>query len=352
MGFRDLVVKTLLGDKNPNKAILMIMERYPDPMKSCIAVYSLWSRIRIYIASKEENRNKYYNDRITNLLYSIPPSSVDHEMVKRLSESSISQQHRVQSSSRRYLVDPDIDLKLKAIKVIKAPFYLFNLPQQIILERKRVLMERARADQRHERKARSYYNISKEETDRIIKAALDYIKSPIKIKQKKDVCILINACQILSGRRNYEICKSLEYEAADHPMQAKVRGICKKDKLRAEGREDYTIPLLCTYWDWKLAMDLLRYHTKSMPDSPALLNSSLGNKVLEYSDRLFGRKLTHTQKRNIYAEVAYANRETDNLFLVNDKSCSKLVWISRALCHSDPGTPSVTQRYQTMQVGS
>jgi hypothetical protein len=352
MGFKENVAKRLLDDKRPREAVNMILKRYPDPMKSTIAVYSLWSRIRLFIASQEMNRNKYYDEKMTTLIYSIPDDHVDKDMLIRLMSSGISQQHRVQSSSRQYLVDKDYDALLKQIRVMKAPFYYFTLPEEIVKERKRVLLARAKADQRHEKRDRSYYQFGSDEVEMIIHSARDFICGPIVVKKKKDLCLLVNACQILSGRRNFEICKSLTYAKADHPMQARVNGICKKDKLRAENREDYVIPLLCEYHEWESAMNLLRHHTSYLPDNPSLVNSSIGGKVLHYSDVLFGRRLTHTQKRNLYAEVAYSHRESDNEFCIGDNSCSKHVWISKALCHTDPGPPSVTQRYQTIQIGS
>lgn len=345
MGIKEELKTIIIDERNPEKAMDILVSKYPDPLSSCIALYSSWSRVRLYICSIEDNRNKYYIKRMLHLLSRIPIEHEDHTKVENIMTSSLKQQHRVRCSKYQYLKCKEYDDILKQIPVIKAPFYKFNLPRDIVEHRKKVLESRAKEDQRHTRKPRNEYSFSLSDASSFVDTARGLLLT--NPRTMKDYYILINACQILSGRRNYEIMNSLVYHSSSHPWQANIVGICKKDSLSSYSM--YTIPLLCPYEEWSHAMDKIRnFH--DVDGDPSLANSRHGGRILKYSTNVFGRKLTHTQKRNIYIEMAYLRREDENHFLIEDQSCSKAVWVALALCHHEPGKPSTTQRYQAMEL--
>lgn len=134
MAYRKFI-RTIIEEREPEKAVTDLIARYEDPIKCCQSIYSMWSRVRSAIAKDESNRNKYYHDRMRVLLRLIPRSSPDYDLVHKLKEeASLAQQHQVHASRRKFLSDLELDKKLKLIRPLKAVVYRFVLPRDIECE--------------------------------------------------------------------------------------------------------------------------------------------------------------------------------------------------------------------------
>lgn len=286
MGIRESIMSIILAGGDPEKAINELLRGYPDPIKSAIAVYSMWSRVK----------------------KGLKDAGVNEDVIAR-----------------------------------------FKLPTDIVDERTRIGLERAQMNQQHQLKDRSEYNFTKDEVDSIFEKVYDILNNLGSITNTKKYYDVIVALQLASGRRNYEVMNCLEYSPSSHPYQANVKNICKKDKT--VDPVEYTIPLHVEYKVFDHAMREARKFRNVSDKSPSEVNSSYGPRILAASTRLFGRRLTHTQKRNLYVEMAHMNRATNN-YLVGSQSCSKGVWASHALCHSISKARNVTERYQTMVIDS
>lgn len=274
----------------------------------------------------------------------------DREKLISLLKSNLRQQHRVYTSRKKYLTDEKLDALLKQIPACVSSLYEFVLPESLLKERKRQLMERAMQDQRHERKSRAEYTFELADANAYLSAANVQLKKAFDkaaLTKHDEYYDLVVALQLVSGRRNYEIMKSLIVSKASHPYQATVSGICKRDSLRDYAYEPQNIPLLCPFDLFESCLVILREFQEFYGTS-SQTNSFVSGRIASASKRVFGRKLTHTQKRNIYVELAYLRREEENHFLIGNQSCSKAVWVARALCHSEPGPPTTTQRYQAI----
>lgn len=347
MAYRKFA-RMVIEEREPEKAMSELIKRYDDPIKCCQSIYSMWSRVRSVIAKDENNRNKYYHDRMKVLLRLIPRSSPDYDLVKKLKEcGSLAQQHQVHASRRKFLSDLDLDKKLKLIKPLKAVVYRFVLPPEIASARNEKLIENAKRQQFHQDRPKEEYVFSSSEVEGILTIAKETLDECRELKSYKRFYELVVALQVLSGRRNIEILSTLVAVPSTHPYQLEVAGIAKKSPIKDYGY--CVIPLLVPSTDFirglGLARDFLDYKE---PVSQEVLNSRHSNKIGLASRRIFGRKLTHTMKRNIYLELAYKRRD-ENGYLVGDQSCSKSVWCAMALCHDDP-MPSVVDHYQAMLI--
>lgn len=327
-----------------------MLSQYPDQKGSARAIYSMWTRVRKIMLDEELVCSDYYLPRLQKL---IDEAILEEDKVKltKLMSCSLSDQHKVSISTTPFLQDEEMDDWLKSLEPCDMLFHRFQLPTEVSTERFRQEQKRAKLNQEHRLKARSAYKISDAELEEIFAKAADVVQFAPDITNTKKYYEVIVALQLVSGRRNFEIMSSLEYHPGPHPYQAIVSGICKKtiDELVEGIEEEYIIPLTVEYRLFKKAMDEVRKFKSLHGLSPSEVNSSFGTSVLAASDRLFGRRLTHSQKRNLYVEKAYKMRNV-NQFCVGEQSCSKHRWAAMALCHASVRAPDVTQRYQTMIV--
>ena len=237
----------------------------------------------------------------------------------------------------------------KAITPVQAPFYDFKLPAEIGELRRKRVNENDEARQAHKIGEKSTYEISVIDAIGIVEKAREVILD--NIGSITDWYNNVAAIQILSGRRTYEVICSLFYTPASLPFQANVVGIAKKHQLKVDGYEQHTIPLLCPYSEFEKAMDRIRQYKPYNPDTDDAteITPMHSRSIATATKRLFGRRLNHTQKRNLYAEMAWRRRHIENLFLIGEQSCSKHTWFSRALCHDF--NLETTSRYQILNIG-
>lgn len=347
-----ILVDRIVKQRDPEGAVEYMLRQYPDHKASARAIYSMWTRVRKILLDEELVCNDHYLPRLQNL---IDEAVYEEDRIKltKLLSCSLADQHKVTISSAPFLLDEEMDDWLKCLEPCDIIFHSFQLPTEIANERFRQERSRAKLNQEHRLKAKSAYKITESELDEMFNVAADVVRFAPDITSTKKYYEVVVALQLVSGRRNYEIMSSLEYHPGPPPFeyQATVAGICKKsiDELVEGSQEEYVIPLTVEYRLFKVAMDEVRKFKSLRGMSPTEVNSSYGASVLAASGRLFGRRLTHSQKRNLYVEKAYKMR-TINQFCVGDQSCSKHRWAARALCHVSVRAPDVTQRYQTMIV--
>ena len=345
-----ILVDRIVKARDPEGASEYMLSQYPDKKRSARAIYSMWTRVRKIMLDEELVCSDYYLPRLENL---INEANLEEDKVKlrKLMACSLSDQHKVSISTTPFLVDDEMDDWLKSLEPCDMLFHRFQLPSDVCNERFRQERSRAKLNQEHRLKARSAYKISEADLEQMFNTAADVVQFAEPITNTKKYYEVVVALQLVSGRRNYEIMSSLDYHPGPNIFQAIVSGICKKtiDELVEGIEEEYIIPITVEYKVFKSAMDAIRKFKSLRGLSPSEVNSSYGASVLAASDRLFGRRLTHSQKRNLYVEKAYKMRNV-NQFCVGEHSCSKHRWAAMALCHASVQTPDVTQRYQAMIV--
>lgn len=338
---QQMIIDRLMEDRDPDGAMKLLLSFYDDHLQQSSAIYVYWSSIRQAICSEEKYRSRRYFSRLSELM--TRANKDDYDRLKVLYNAPLKSQHRVSIQKKPFLQDRQLDSDLKDIKPVQSIMYDFVLPPEITADAMHQNHLSMLEAQRHQRKPLETYHMSLQEAEDIIETSIAVLHE--NLVTEKDYWKNVVALQILSGRRNYEILVTLNYRRASHPYQANVSGLLKKKQLGDVDTVVYTIPLLCTYDTFQKAMNRLR-DVKDIYGDPKDISSMIGGKMDTACRHLFGRKLTHTQKRNVYSEMAWRKRYSENNYLIDDQSCSKAMWIVNALAHDI--TFSVHERYQTM----
>lgn len=338
------IVNAIVKDRDPEKACKLLSDAYS--VDQPISMYSTWSRVRQIISRDQAYRNKYYFYRIEQLMKQEGLPQEDYLKLQDLKDSSLQYQHRVQSSSRKYLSNELYDKWLHHIPALIMPVYKFVLPMEVVSTRKAILTERAQLDQNHNRKEKFEYKCSDVQLQNWIEISKATVAS-IPVASSKQYYEVLVSLQLLTGRRNYEIINSIEmFPVIDNKYQARVTGILKRG---TRDDEMDIIPLLEEYDILDHALKSLR-EFKNMTGDPSAVNSRVGGNISKASLRLFNRRLTHTQKRNLYVECAWRERETNNKFYVGDNSCSRTVWVGKALGHKFKPVVTLSNRYDAIVI--
>jgi hypothetical protein len=340
---QQLIIDRLMEDHDPDGALKLLLSFYDDHINQSVAIYGYWSSIRQAICSDDRYRSKHYHQRLASIMEKA--NQDDYDRLNVLYNAPLKAQHRISIQKKPFLQDRVLDRELKDLKPVKSYMYDFVLPPDIVadaMHQNHLSMIEA---QSHQRQPLDSYKMSEAQAIDIIETSIGVLHDPL--VEEKDYWKNMVALQILSGRRNYEILMTLNYSRASHPFQANVSGILKKRSFEDVDTETYTIPLLCSYDLFHKAMDRFR-DVRDIYGTPKELSSMIGGKLNTACKRLFGRRMTHTQKRNLYSEMAFRRRHTENHYLINDQSCSKSMWIINALAHDV--SFSVHERYQTMLI--
>lgn len=338
------IIDVLFEDEDPSGAIDVLLSYYDDYKKQAVAIYGLWSSVRGEIIKHDKYKNPNYEDEIMDLCKDVGPA--DKEKLYDILNSPLRERHRAYMMKRRYLWDKDFDKKFKTIKPVNPLMYEFDLPDQLKEWKTSTVYKRNVARQHHMVAHKSDYKMSEYDADLLIEKCIGILNSPI--TSSKVYYDNVFALLILSGRRNYEILRTLDWAPASHMYQVNVCGLCKKKGIGEREDPVCTIPLLCTYDLFAEGMKKVRNYKDLSDYDLATLNGLSGQSIKRASKRIAGRVLDHTKKRNIYSEMAWKRRDTENHYLIGEQSCSKHVWIQHALCHEF--SISDTTRYQIMNI--
>lgn len=327
-------------EKDPLKALAVLRNAYPNREDSMRAM-SMWKRVRMTILHHEANRNFSFPDQVREII----PTCTREDQVKLedLIEFPCVEQHKILSSNLPYLGDLEADMLVKQCSPMMQEFYEFSFPDDMFIWAKELTAERNTKALYHKIKPQEDYNITREEINTIIEKCKDVISYP-SISNSKKYYEMVVAIQILTGRRPTEILNAVTFYPSSHRYQAQVTGLLK-NTTRMD--DIISIPLLAPFPNIERGFRMLREFKNFSDMTNVEISNGTHGSIDIATKRLFGRRLTHTQKRNIYCETAYDRRHTENEFLPN---VSKQVWIASALGHSLTSKLGTTERYQLMQI--
>jgi len=315
----------ILDDKDPEGAMEYLLNRYEDPLKSACAIHSNIGKVRRHIALNEDNRNKNYVELVTAIAEKATNKN-DQDDLANLLAAPLLKQHAVYMSKKPFLQDKELDKELHEVRPCKVVMYRFKTPNHIIEAYRSNRKERVKSQHNHQNKDAAAYNVSHEEIDSFVKTAREVMATPVRDGQQYHECSA--ALGLVTGRRNFEILKTATIAPVEgFSYQAKVSGIAKRKFM-----DDpvFTIPLLCPYKEVEHALQSLRNYRQIDGNCEQAGKHYEG--ITRATRRLFKRSLDHTEKRSIYIEHAYVNRE-NNGFMAN--GCSKKMWNKMALCHDE-----------------
>lgn len=338
------IAKYLVETRDVQGALDKVLARYPDPMKSCSAVSGMITRVRMLIYTDDSNRRPGYFEDLEALLEELDDPD-DVLKVCQLFDASLQTQHHVFVDKRPVLHSNWADELLKSISPLFEEFAEFRVPPNICKRQKDVRFDTSMS--KHAA-IRPDYILTDLEADNIRKIAVGVLRNESSAPQTMmEALRLMSALQVVSGRRSLEISHSLVATSIGKPFQCRVSGLCKQ----TAGPQEIVIPLLveCDVFLRRLAQ--LREFQPLSRISTSRDLCPHGQQIKNEGKKLFGRTLSHTQKRNLYVELAWARRFEENHFLVEDGHCSKSIFVKKALGHqTQQWTP--TDAYQTMMIVS
>lgn len=300
------------------------------------------------LLSDDNNRHPNFYNAVDSL-FDDDYAFDDKDKITAFRNMRLQDQHKISEMNKPYLQDELEDNILKGIPVLIQEFYQFVLPDEVMIQHFKERKEKDMKRLQHKTKPTDFYNIDKEKIDAILAQAKDILTWPA---PTTNVAYLdtINALNILTGRRNIEIVKLSDFKPGPNPYQALVNNLAKQtgDFLSTEYR---AIPLLAPYDSIKTKFDQLRAF-QDLSEMPNHEVSVMMANLSKRAHRLFGVKLVHTQKRQIYAELAWSQRHQNQFTMDSndpETSSSKYLFMAKALGHNIPiGYLPATIAYQTM----
>jgi hypothetical protein len=310
----------------------------------------MWGKAHIEATKNPDNRNPKFLQEIHMFIASdINISGDDFKRISDYLNMSLHEQHKIQSAKFAYLENREQDSIFRSIRPMFASYYDFVFPATYQQAMKEWKLKRIKDKQTHKARDKEFYTITKSDIATILETSTKVMEVG-GIRNKTEYFKAVNAVQMISGRRTIEVVKLLEYKPAEHVFQVKVKGLAKQGGFPSSDDEFITIPLLCEFYLFKRKMDEIRaFWDVSVMDNKAV-DHLIGQNIRRWSKKMFGRMLSHTQKRNIYSEIAWSTREK-NGFQIGEDSCSKYVWVAKALGHEiNYNAISTTQAYQVMNI--
>lgn len=311
------VIDLLMEQKDATRAIEDLLFQLKD--KTPKQIQRAFINIRAKLL-----RNKRYRDEETyqDLLRFCATYDTENEADLHLLENVIprmttSNVHWLQQVGYNVIQDPDLYVAIHGFKIMKDPFYSFDCPHHIKNASKIQHQQDIERHNRHQKEDRALYHLSVEDIDAMVKTAHDYIaREDLNWNSRGNHIRLLEALCLVTGRRKWELCCTLQMRSSrDSDYQAEVSGICKHlDKTP----QWVVIPLLLPIAEVAKGIVNLRKFTKMI-------------KGRYNGPSLFDRRMTHTHFRNVFADQAFRERETKNLFCINDRSVGPVMWKSLAL---------------------
>lgn len=339
------IIATIFEERNPWKATQMLLDSFDDPTgKDAAACYRAWGNIRAAICRRpDEYANPDYTREMMELQKNAMPWEEDFFKIAKIMNSSMGTRSCFEQSrqSKFSLQNKDLNTKMKTIRVFKPDFYGFVLPVSFAQASRRHRQNRDTSNQLHVYHDLSFYNFTEEEVEDVVLKSINCLTHCSSDNVR--VFDILSSLQIVTGRRKTELISTASINIVpSEPFQMKMSGFSKMDKvdiLDCDNQDERVVPLLCRY-------ELVSHGIKLLRDNKQLLGSP-GNHRRELDraqQKLFGRRIVHTQYRGIYIAIAYKNRRLNNFY----PDVSRDIFNVYALGHKPQF--SVTQAYSLINV--
>jgi len=277
-------------------------------------IVAAFQNIRTKILRNESYKRSDVNDRIAELRSTLVLSKEDDDKLQQLMTSPLRRLKWVQSIGKPYFESSELTKLYRKLKLVCDPYDDFILPEEYYIraeeDKKKLIVE----NHKHKTHDTTFYHYDTQEIDDMITTAEEWCVSDKDWSIRANSLRLLESLALLTGRRKYELCKTLKIRSVpNNEFQAEVCGLSKR--LISDDSQWQCIPLLAPLSVVVSGLTRLRRFSHK----PGQYN---GYK------KLFP-KLTHTRYRDIYCKRAYESRSI-NQFLPD--SCSELYWKSKALC--------------------
>jgi hypothetical protein len=304
------IIKRLMVENDPEGAIQMVMEQTQGD--SSTRIYSVFRNIRNRIMRREENRDK---KAYTELCLLASMESTDKDFLQEVLAYPLHKILWAQNTNGLFR-DQVMEDRFRKLEFLGSNFKAFKCPTYVSVKNKEETFQSILSSHRHEQKPLKHYNYLQSDVDSMIEWATSMcLNTDLKWSSRSNSLRLLEALCLLTGRRKWELCKTLQIKSCpDSDYKALVWGIQKSFK---EGHLKREIPLLAPLNVIVKGLFNLRQYPHKQ-----------GSYALPKKYRKFPN-CNHTFFRDIYCKQAYKNRAI-NKFL-DGSSCSELFWCSEAL---------------------
>lgn len=329
------VIKKLMEDRDKDGAIAMLVEM--SGSSHAYHMVNFMKHVRERVAKDERYINKGCVHEVMELMKT--PGMNEHDRAKLAEIVESPKMIRWAQTQRGVFQDLEVRKRLKEIRVYDTMYYEFMPSDQMINELSNYKRTLISNNHRHVHKAVERYNFTDQEVDEMVQQAIALCENDdLDWNKRKNSLNLLEACCLLTGRRKWELCKTLEMRSSYvSDYQAIVSGISKDIK---SGKEERAIPLLAPIATVAKGIVKLRRYTHKF-----------GDYYQPKKSKIFP-KLTHTTFRDLYCKRAWKDRAVNQFMPEN---CSEVFWCSQALCdnltsyamhyttavihHGEPGVP-------------
>lgn len=306
------ILKKLMEDRDKDGAIEMLKEMSGSSHVYHIVNFMKHTRERI--ARDPRYLNKSCVHKILEVMKD--PSTCEEDFKKLAVIVETPRKLRWLQMRKGCLNNPETHARLCEIEVFDKMYYEFVPTPEMNVEIAKYSKSLVIKNHKHNHKSKERYNFPADEVDDAIFRATTFCNSDtVDWTKKKNSLQLLEALCLLTGRRKWELCKTLKMRSSPiSDYQAVVSGIAKDIKT---GEEERVIPLLAPIATVAKGIVNLRK-----------IDHQMGSYSQPAGTKLFP-KLNHTTFRDLYCKRAWRDRAV-NQFM--PEQCSELYWCSQALC--------------------
>ncbi len=313
------IIDTLFNE-GAAEAIELLLSLYEDPFEDAEKIYNRWKKIRRKILSDTDDKyiNVHYDDSIQHIMTLSKihdPTLFDFGLLRNLLLSSTAEKHNISNNTKSSIFKSrEIYEMFKTVKPLHDNFYEFHLPEEIQILKDQSVDEKKLLKQKHLRSRSNIFQLNEDTLREWKNIALEIISDDSSFVFR-NIGQVIAALQILCGRRNHEILNCMSIVSSGPTIySAKIKNLAKQLQ-GMQSDESIVIPLLCHYETFKTAVERIR----NLEPEAGAVRPYLVTKISKATEDLFGRRLDHTTKRNVYCELCWLYRSLHNCYTTYSK---------------------------------
>lgn len=326
-------------EKDPEGAIALVLEAAKLHDRPASKAAQVIGGLRGRILRNKDYRRQEGFDQLHRLAEDPKIDSLDAKVLRSFEHYPLHRLRWAQCNRKKLLTTDYAREEFNKIHFIDPVFADFKVPPAIMEAHSEYRQSLILKNHQHDHKEAAKYSYSEQEVDEMIQWAKDFCENDeLDFTVRKNSLNMLEACCILTGRRKWELCNTLEMRSSYvSDYQAIVSGIAKDFSRQNLERP---IPLLAPIATVAKGIVKLRKYKHVMGDYCQSMKS-----------KRFP-KLSHTMYRDIYCKRAWRDRAI-NQFM--PQQCSEIYWCSQALCdtlnvftshyatavihHGEPGQP-------------
>lgn len=306
------VLKLLLQDRNPEAALANLIQQ--SGSNHGYHICNFMKHIRDKISKDPANVHPNLWREMDSIMRDPSLTPEDHARLVEIQRNP--KKIRQAQMWNGVFRTPGLTRRLKEIQVFDDIYYQFMPTKEMEMEATE--HRSAKIAQNHQHMTSQQRIFTDQDLDQMIAEASEFcLNDCLDWTDRKNSLKMLECLCLLTGRRKWELCKTLQMRShPDSDLQAVVWGLTKDSK---NSKLERPIPLLAPIATISRGINKLRQY-------PHIYGSYGSNKI----SRMFP-KLSHSIFRDLYTQRTFRDREINKF---HPNPCSELWWRSQALCNT------------------